>query len=111
MSGDFNRFNTHGHMRAQVSAERSRVQAIVSQLKGMYDAEKSAGVPTTSKMEREATPEAVTVAAVPVPATSGITEKLKELAALKESGALTEEEFTAAKAAALREATTDADKI
>ena len=60
-----------------------------------------AAVAATVMEERDEEPVAAEPVAVPVPAGGGVVQKLKDLSALKDAGALSSAEFEAAKAKVL----------
>ena len=94
------------HNTARVAAEMSKIQAIFTQAKGAYD---SAGSVQQGEVVASVVAPVVAPVVVPVVAPEQVTmerdvaAKLKELIGMRDSGALTEEEFIVAKAKALAE--------
>ena len=74
-----------------VVLEEQRVAGVVGQLKAKYDLDQR--VPAAEAMDRAALPAAVVVSDGDV-----VVGKIKELAALRDAGTLTEDEFSSAKA-------------
>ena len=79
------------HVFMAVVLEEQRVAGVVGQLKAKYDLDQR--VPAAEAMDRAALP-----AAVVVSDGDDVVGKIKELAALRDAGTLTEDEFSSAKA-------------
>ena len=84
MSWTFNRINTHPHMRARVSAESSKINSLAAQL--AMNVKMKAVVPESMSRDEPKV---------------DIATQLEKLNGLKESGAISEEEFAEAKAKTL----------
>lgn len=113
----FNRMLGDGtsHVMRELNQELVRIQAIFTQAKASFDSQQAANSTATEaaggvKAEAQAVGTVITAATIVAPedvtmerggSGSGVAAELKEIIAMRESGALSEEEFLAAKAKVL----------